>query len=337
MACEKQVPNENLSPTEGLSPYESQTSTDENIKPKEELSSKENLTPNAKLSSSGEDYLVQISSWSWSSLRNLFKANWPYGVQGYCLLHMLITQPSVASAFNFSIYCPRGVIEKGMIAISSTDTYQLYICPVVTENLKCMEESLLNTKVVDWKKDIIIPAVTPDVMKLIDRVGHVLKLDVKCNGQVIRYLYSDNSPPFPDVNPPIGTTVGPLKNEFISLVDATWSFRSETSVQYFKRLLDSSSTYALYSEGGQPLAWVIVDETGSLAHLYSLERCRRQGYASFLVKRAANDLLNKGQHVLLYSVMDNFPSQRLFVKLGFKNYGLTSWVVIQKRDMDVPS
>ncbi|XP_053614458.1 uncharacterized protein LOC128677549 [Plodia interpunctella] len=282
--------------------------------------------------------LREISVAEWPSLHDLFQSNWPYAVEGYCLLDMLITTPGVATSFNFRVYCPYGSIHKGMIAISETETYHMYICPVKTDNLACMEEVLLATKIINWNKDIIVPSVMPDVMRMIDRVASVLKLEVKCNGFVVKYLKTQDSLQFADAELPPDTYVGPLRVEHLSMVDATWPFRSETSYNYFQKLMDNNLTHVLYSASTHlPLAWVFVDETGTLSHLYSMERCRRLGYASYITKIAANNLLRNGQHVLAYSLMDNFAAQRFFIKLGFRNLGVTSWILLQKRVVNIPS
>ena len=67
--------------------------------------------------------------------------------------------------------------------------------------------------------------------------------------------------------------------------------------------------------------WIVFDEL-RLMNLAVRPDCRRQGIASHLVRYAVEDGTNQGTARALLEVRaSNFPSQKLYETLGFRQYG----------------
>lgn len=72
------------------------------------------------------DSLIEIPKSELPTLRELYRAHWPSGVEGYCLLNTQILYPALTEFFQFKFYCPEGKIANGMVAISDKVNYRPY-------------------------------------------------------------------------------------------------------------------------------------------------------------------------------------------------------------------
>lgn len=94
--------------------------------------------------------------------------------------------------------------------------------------------------------------------------------------------------------------------------------------------MENELTYVLYSLENKPLAWIAVNATGALTHLFCIEEHRRNGYGEFIAKYAVNEWLKKGKVPLAFTVDGNLRAQNLFCKLDFENIGTVYWVLVNK-------
>ncbi|KPJ14722.1 hypothetical protein RR48_06896 [Papilio machaon] len=275
--------------------------------------------------------LVAIPVAEWPRLRDLFSIDWPKGAAAYCLLDTSINCPKLSLEFNFKLYCPFGDMNNGMVAVTvQGDDIQVIIRPL--RDVIKIEEALLSTNVIDWSKNIIAPFASPEVTASLVKISN--KLNVKIyyeQNKAITFLLNKTCIPF-DISLPENTYVESLKPEHIDIVDKTWTYSSERSKEYFEILMRNDSTYVLYStENNEPMAWVTVNDAGSLSHLFCLEPYRRKGYGELITKYACNDILKKGRNIIAYTVENNYKSQKLLLKLGFENIGYDYWVIIVKK------
>ncbi|XP_026763445.1 uncharacterized protein LOC113521957 [Galleria mellonella] len=275
--------------------------------------------------------LVEIPRDQWPELRDLYRTHWPRVAEAYCFLDSQISCPRITNEFNINIYSPHGNIRNGTVAISVTEKYQIYIFPI-NDDLSAIENALLNTKLIDWNRRlIIVPSVKWSTLESLKRVCKQLDVNIKYDDDVLDYILDKNTRPY-DISCPPNTYVGPLKPEHIDTIDKAWTFKSDTSFAYFKRLMENNLSYVLYSDKHEPIAWINIDECGSLSHLYCIESERNKGYGEFITKVALNDLLNKGRHVLVYTLGKNYKPQKMFVKMGFEPIGQVSWVFLSKHE-----
>lgn len=94
--------------------------------------------------------------------------------------------------------------------------------------------------------------------------------------------------------------------------------------------MENKLTYVLYSLENKPLAWISVNETGALTHLFCVEEYRRHGYGEFIAKFAINEWLKKDKVPLAFTVDGNLRAGKLFRKLGFINVGTVFWILANK-------
>ncbi|XP_059059074.1 uncharacterized protein LOC131852412 isoform X2 [Achroia grisella] len=273
--------------------------------------------------------LMEIPQHKWPELRDLYRNKWPEAAEGYCFLDTQISCPGLSEEFNIVIYSPQGDIRNGTIVVSDTEKYQIYIYPI-NDELAAIEDSLLNTKKIDWNRTMItVASVKPNTLECLTRVCKKLNVNMEFDNDVLDYILDKNAPRY-DISCPDNTYVGPLKEEYIDTIDKAWTFRSTTSSIYFRRLMENNLNYVLYTNDHEPIAWINIDECGALSHLYCIESQRNKGYGEFITKIALNDMLSKGRYVLVYTLGKNYKPQKMFTKLGFKLIGQVSWVFLSR-------
>lgn len=62
--------------------------------------------------------LQLLPSEKWKDLRKTFTQNWPDNIVGYYMLGIQEQWKQCGLDYDFTVYCPFGEIENGMVAIS---------------------------------------------------------------------------------------------------------------------------------------------------------------------------------------------------------------------------
>ncbi|XP_068620531.1 uncharacterized protein [Battus philenor] len=276
------------------------------------------------------DPLIKIPLSTWPKLRELFSVNWPKGAAAYCLLDTQINSPNLIEKFNFKVYCPFGDLNNGFVGLTDKSGCRQVIIQPLNDTSK-IEEALLKTKIINWDRTTIVPFASPGVLQLLIKLSNRINISINYDdGKAIKYLFTKNSLNF-DLSIPEDVYIAPLRSKDIDIVNKTWTYENEHSVEFFETLMENDMTYVLYNiEDDKPLAWITINEAGALTHLFCLELFRRNGYAELVTKYACNDLLRKGRHIIAYTIEENEKPQNLFEKLGFKNIGYDYWIVLKR-------
>ncbi|XP_026492463.2 uncharacterized protein LOC113398095 [Vanessa tameamea] len=276
------------------------------------------------MQSADMEILVEIDKKKWPELRDLYRNNWPKNAVAYCILDTHISYPKLSKIFNFKVYCPHGDLLNGMVAIIEQDDYIIMIHPV--DDIKKLEEALATTRLIKWNKQFIVPSASSEVedcMKRIEPIGKRVKGE-----KALKHILSRDNPKFENLTLPPNTYIGPLKTEHIKFIDKKWTYTHETTYKFFEVLMNNDLTYALYSTDDCLLAWVVIDTSGSLTHLYCVDGHRRKGYAEFLLKYVINEQLSKGKDTLAYTLENNLKANRLFDKLKFEQNECVKWLIL---------
>ncbi|KAL4712604.1 hypothetical protein ACJJTC_007199 [Scirpophaga incertulas] len=277
--------------------------------------------------------LQEIPRSDWAELRDLYKKDWPRCVEGYCLLDTQISYPALAEVFNFKVYCPGGKMSNGFIGIIDFEKkyQQMHVCPL--DDITPIEDALTHTDVIDWDRVVNVPSVNSEIKACVERFCKRANLKVIYDNKVHKYLLDKGFPVFDiDEKSPNNVCVGPVKPEFLDLVDCAWTFHDpEYTRRLFETFTKNGMSYVLYStETNEPLSWIFHDEAGSFTHLYCVEEYRRNGYAEYITKIATNSLLKQGKYVLTHTLEKNKPAADLFTKLGFEEKGFVWWLQLSK-------
>jgi serine/threonine protein kinase/SAM-dependent methyltransferase len=130
--------------------------------------------------------------------------------------------------------------------------------------------------------------------------------------------------------------------EHAEAVNATWKFRSESSLKKIQSIIASGRTMAAFANDNDevPVSWMVTYENGSMGMLFTQREHRRRGLASAVAKRLVQDhhLPTPESRPFLYIEVGNHASMRLFgERLGFQAQADVAWVRWIKKSEDSAS
>jgi len=127
------------------------------------------------------------------------------------------------------------------------------------------------------------------------------------------------------VQPPL--SIDNLLTHDAGLVDRAWEHRSDKSIDYVTRQIESAPSVCVRDAQGIPVAWAITHSDGAIGAMFVTEPWRRQGLGSVLVRALARKHVEShgGVPPFCYIQTHNHPSQKLFRSLQFRPVLDTTW------------
>ncbi|CAB3257063.1 unnamed protein product [Arctia plantaginis] len=263
----------------------------------------------------------------WSELQTMFKADWPRGISGYTVLETQRVLIEKGGNYGFKVYCPFGDLRSGMVAVNVKDTFHeiIVLCP--QDDTEKLEGALTRTKIVNLQEYDVIPFAPYHVRQCVQRVlGEHVKLKLMSTDA---FIY-DKPTTFTGNDMPEGISFGILSSEHLDLVDSKWPYRYDSSRWYLNLMINVKFGYGLF-EGGKLIAWVLLNESGALLNLYTLESHRKKGYAELIVKLVSNILVKEGKPVVAFCIKGNENGRKLYEKLGFLNTHSVEWCFLNNK------
>ncbi|KAF9424730.1 hypothetical protein HW555_000031 [Spodoptera exigua] len=267
---------------------------------------------------------LYVKSERWDELLNVFRKDWPRGVSGYTVLDNQKRWMAKGIEYDMRIYCPFGEVQNGMVALNEKYSFYEIIIQCPSDDTRKLAMALRTTKLIDWTRPIKVPFAPYNVINMLKEIVD----DV--NVQIELILPSDTFMLDTQAFLPDGISLQLLTNEYLDLVDSTWPHRYPTSASYFELLINLKSGYGLFADKTL-LAWVLINESGNLLHLYTAEGHRQKGYAELLLKSVSNVLIKEGRIVNAYCLLDNHNACKLYRKAGFHNSGEIAWVYLKAK------
>ena len=113
-------------------------------------------------------------------------------------------------------------------------------------------------------------------------------------------------------------------------INDLWPHRFLQSEQYLASYIDANGGYGVFLKSSdQMVAWVIKHAFGHLAMLQTEEDHTRKGYASLVTKALSREIAEEGHWPLGTILLENKNSVAMFEKLGFRNIGICSFLVVE--------
>ncbi|XP_049876676.1 uncharacterized protein LOC126374209 [Pectinophora gossypiella] len=274
--------------------------------------------------------LVELPISKWPALQEKLKRLWPLNVAGYYALYLNLNYPGVREAFQFKVYCPYGDMDNGFVSINVKNDSQDCILFSTTQDTSKLQEALVNTKLIDWRKKVCVDLVSSLILKALENIRPRVMFSCYDVGLVMTYFLDRKTKPFDDVEYPPGTYLAPVKQHHIERIDSVWPYRYSGSKFYFSTLSSNGLSYGLFSKSDELMAWLFLNEYNFLLHLYCEEGYRRKGYAEYVMKYVVNEQLKAGNDVYAYVVEGNDKPRRLFEKLGFVDVDKGAYIYVQK-------
>ncbi|KAJ8717749.1 hypothetical protein PYW07_005679 [Mythimna separata] len=276
-----------------------------------------------------QEPLRRIPPEKWEELQSAFKKDWPRGASGYLVLAMQKQWVDRGIDHDFKVYCPFGDVQNGMVAVNEKTAFYEVIIQCPNDNLENLGKALKTTKIIDWKRSIIVPYVPYNIIELIKTILDDINVEIELVLPSARFIL-DTRKPYDDINLPAGMTFEVLTNKYVDLVDTTWPHRYPSSPTYFELLIDNKYGYGL-SLNNTLICWLLINESGNLLHMYTVKEHRQKGYAELLLKLVSNILIEDGMPVSAYCLADNFNAIKLYNKAGFDRIEGVAWCYLRSK------
>jgi len=143
--------------------------------------------------------------------------------------------------------------------------------------------------------------------------------DIIWNQKIYRFHLPDNI-----YMPNVKNKVINLTKDNIDIVNNTWPFKSETSINYIGERMQKGPS-SLIMINNEPAAWGMLHNNGAIGFLYTQTKYRRKGYAKDILIDLSQKVRESNNIPFLYTVAENINSINLSRKLSFTEDGIYYW------------
>ncbi|XP_072942577.1 uncharacterized protein [Epargyreus clarus] len=270
-----------------------------------------------------EEPLQLLPVEKWSELEDVFKADWPRSISGFMVLDRQKYLLQRGFDYGFKVYCPFGDVNNGMVALNIKNKYYEVIIQCASDDTSILEDALRTTKIIDWTRQIEAPFAPDHVMSVLRRIIEYKRLVILFINASTAYMLDKNSRLF-DMSLPQGLSFEPLPLKYANLVASTWPHGYPNCHLFFEILIKAKMGYGLFRDG-KLISWVLIRESGSLLHLYTVQEERKKGYGELVLKLISDVLRKEGKHVLAFCAAGNDNAAKLYQKLNFEAVGNPDW------------
>ncbi|XP_036282882.1 glycine N-phenylacetyltransferase [Pipistrellus kuhlii] len=209
-----------------------------------------------------------------------------------------------------------------------TNTYQIY-----SNNLKNCQELLGSPEVINWKQHLQIQSSQPNLNEVIQNLAARKSFKVK---HTECFLYAELNtvkkliPSLLDVKSllPGGGKPKAINQEMFklssldvthaALVNKFWHFGgNERSQRFIERCIKTFPTFCLLEPEGNPVCWVLIDQTGEIRMAGTLPEYRNQGLISYITYIHTQALNNLGFPVYGHIAKNNNIMQKMIYNLHY--------------------
>ena len=120
----------------------------------------------------------------------------------------------------------------------------------------------------------------------------------------------------------------PLQIEHLPVVFANSKYQQFLSLAYLTKRFELGGGFCI-KEKGNPVAWIMTHDDGSVGMLHVLDDYRRKGYAKILIQAMAGKVREKNCPVFAHIEPTNSSSLNLFKSLGFEEKASVNWFKVR--------
>ncbi|XP_031765895.1 uncharacterized protein LOC113521690 isoform X2 [Galleria mellonella] len=193
-----------------------------------------------------------------------------------------------------------------------------------------LAKALKDTKIINWDRHVTIPFAPRHIFECVKEVVKFIEAEIYHTIPSVLFFLDKDTLPYQDVNLPPGISFNLLNKQYIDLIDSCWPHRYPGSSWYFELLIKAKSGFGLF-QNGHLISWMLINETGAITHVYTIEQYRKKGLAGTLLKLVCNMRLQENKHVLIFSVATNTIARNLYTKMGFQLYDELGWIFLKKK------
>lgn len=125
---------------------------------------------------------------------------------------------------------------------------------------------------------------------------------------------------------PNNVTLKPLSGDDAEAVNNEWPNKCVGSDFLVRRLIEWNANIGAYDENNELMGWCLKLQCGALGALQVRKKFMRRGIGSVCALAMCKILQNSNLDAFALINSENFNSQNLFVKLGFKHIDDAYWL-----------
>uniref|UniRef100_A0A4X2L4X9 Glycine N-acyltransferase-like protein n=1 Tax=Vombatus ursinus TaxID=29139 RepID=A0A4X2L4X9_VOMUR len=213
-----------------------------------------------------------------------------------------------------------------------TNTYYIF-----TKDLQKCQQFLESTEVIDWKQVIQIQGCQESLDKRLRKIAASKFLQVEHLSNVlfvkeeILQLGTTEGKLVTTVN--LELTFARLNASHAKLVNDHWELGlNEKSLNYVIRCIQNLPTFCLLDSEGNPISWVVMDQTGELRMACTLPQYRAKGIGHYLKVNTLQYLFKENIPFFLHIAEKKKYLFRGLIQSGFHSYphGWNQWTLTPK-------
>lgn len=125
---------------------------------------------------------------------------------------------------------------------------------------------------------------------------------------------------------PNNVTLKPLSVENAETIDNEWPNKHIGSLFFVKRVIEWNPNIGAFDENNELMGWCLQLQAGPLGALQVAEKFKRRGIGSLVALAMCKILANNDKDTFALVGNNNFASQNMFLKLGFKHTDDAFWL-----------
>jgi GNAT superfamily N-acetyltransferase len=123
-----------------------------------------------------------------------------------------------------------------------------------------------------------------------------------------------------------------LTEDHICQINSLWHHRFDGSDKFISYTIKNHKNAGLFNYHKELVAWCLRYDNGSLGILQVAENHRRKGYGSLVTKFLSKKIAKEEKSAVISLIVPgNVKSEKMFEKLGFKNLGQHSSLIVTQR------
>ncbi|CAH0401342.1 unnamed protein product [Chilo suppressalis] len=267
-----------------------------------------------------EEPLQYMPMERWEELEKVFATDWPRSISAQAALQTQKQLETLGLGYGFKAYCPYGDPQNGIVAMNKKNNFNEIIVYCPPDSITKLENCLLSTKLIEWRRPLTIPFLPVYIFNRIERIAPTVNVEIESEALHPPYhvvLLDKKTPLFENITIPEDITFDLLKEDHVDTVDSVWINRYEGSKSLFKLLIKAKSGYGLFKNNAL-ISSVFINEVGSFTHMYTFENYRNRGYGKTLLKLVCNEMLKGQKHVFGYCDKGNTLALKMYNHLGFQ-------------------
>ncbi|XP_074042902.1 uncharacterized protein [Leptinotarsa decemlineata] len=275
------------------------------------------------------DILVEVPDEDLEELADIYRSR-SYMPHASSLLkngHRLRRQ----GCFFIQFLSPRNCWKKDGTFFALMEFPPLYQLSIFTmdESGESVYQGLMNTKRIDFNKNLEFEAIPHIVYSTVMRVIDEKKLNIENNNQCFIYTVPQKVARNFQMKCPNHLEIRRLEISQADFMNSIWPHRSPGSEKYVTSLIETCGGYGLFIKSTNELvSWILKKKLGEIGLLQTVDHHKRKGFGSIILKKMSKEVAEDGENPTGIVSVSNEASIKLLEKEHFENLGWCYYIKV---------